>query len=154
MISNETRRHYRAVLSGIHPHTQNYKVLKHILENGSIRQDIAWEEYSISRLGAVIFNLNNMGVDFETEWQIDEKTKRPMKFITYSLADSFPSEEEAAERKRAVKNANNSFERRILLKEISDINKKLTLNSLRTLKEKAEWLLSKEQEKEEQLTLF
>lgn len=154
MISNETRRHYRAVLSGIDPHTQNYKVLKHILENGSIRQDIAWEEYSISRLGAVIFNLNNMGVDFETEWQIDEKTKKPMKFMTYSLADSFPSEEEAEARKRAAKNVKNSFERRILLKEINDINKKLTLNSLRTLKEKAEWLLAKELEKEEQLTLF
>lgn len=154
MISNETRRHYRVLLSNLDPNTQKYRVMKHLLENGSIRQDIAWEEYGFSRLGDIIYKLHNIGVDFETEWLIDEKTKRPMNFMTYSLADSFPDENEIEERKKNAKNIKSNPERQRLLKELREISKKLSVGSLKEIKVKADWLASREQEKDEQLRLF
>lgn len=154
MLSKETKMYYRTFLSILNPDTQKYTVMKHILENGSIRQDVAWQKYRISRLGAVIYNLTALGADFKTAWLIDEATKTPMKFMTYSLADSFPSEEEVEERKKNAKSGNSSFERSLLMKELREINKKLTLSSLRELRDKAKFLLEKEQEKEEQLSMF
>lgn len=154
MISKETTRHYRVLLSNLDPHTQAYRVLKHILDNGSIRQDIAWEEYGFSRLGAVIFNLHNAGVNFKTEWRIDEATKKPMKFITYLLDDSYPDEKEVEQRKLSVKRQSVSPARQKLISELTEKSKKLSADSLEVLRAKADWLLTKESEQVEQLSLF
>ena len=68
--------------------TQQYIVLKHILEEGSIISLEAFSKYEITRLSARIFELRNMGVKIFTEERAVKNKFGKYKIFTKDIEDA------------------------------------------------------------------
>lgn len=56
--------------------TQNYQVLEHLKTHGSITSWQAFEEYGITRIGARIHELREMGFKIRTDMMGSKTTKK------------------------------------------------------------------------------
>lgn len=59
-------RDYKPILASLPEDSHKHKILKHMIEHGSITQLEAWNRYDCMRLGARICELRHKGVNIET----------------------------------------------------------------------------------------
>lgn len=81
----------RQLLSQIPEGTQSYKILKHILDKGSITTIEAFFDYGITRLSARIYDLRyTYGIQIDTE-NVVKKTPEGgyVKYGRYSLGGNY-----------------------------------------------------------------
>ncbi len=52
--------------------TKTSLIKKFLIENGHITAKTAWDEFGAERLGSIIFNLRQRGMDIETVMQVDK----------------------------------------------------------------------------------
>lgn len=81
----------RQLLSQVPEGTQSYKILKYILDKGSITTIEAFVHYGITRLSARIYDLRHTyGIQIDTENVIIKKQKGGyVKYARYSLGGNY-----------------------------------------------------------------
>jgi hypothetical protein len=80
------RKKYVRLLKNIDEETQNYTVLKHLLDKGSITSMEAFSEYGITRLSAKVFDLRGLGVDINTRMVTKKKNGKTVSYGVYEVA--------------------------------------------------------------------
>lgn len=83
---NQLTEKYTPILQDLQQNGQKYKVLNHMLTNGSITSMEAFRRYRITRISAVIFDLRAMGVDIETEMVTKKRKGETLHYGVYRVA--------------------------------------------------------------------
>lgn len=64
--------------------TKTSLIKKVLIERGNITAKTAWEQFSAERLGSIIYNLRQRGMDIETQMQVSkDKYGNTVQFANY-----------------------------------------------------------------------
>jgi hypothetical protein len=86
-MTHSTHTDYSVFLAGLQEGTQNYKVLKHLIDKGSITSLEAFFDYKITRLSGRIYELRDMGLDIISEMASTKSNGVITRYAVYRLKE-------------------------------------------------------------------
>lgn len=84
-MNKKVRKKYTKILNTMQQDTQNYKILKHLLEKGSITTFDAFSKYGITRLSGRIFDLKDMGINIVSNIVYKKVKGNPVHYAVYTV---------------------------------------------------------------------
>lgn len=73
------------ILNNLQEGSQNYKILKHLLDNGTITTFDAFAKYRITRLSGRIFDLKELGVNIESNIVYKKTEGETVHYAVYTV---------------------------------------------------------------------
>lgn len=84
-MNAKVRKKYKKILDNLQEGSQNYKILKHLLEHGSITTFEAFSKFKITRLSGRIFDLKELGVNIESNIVYKKKKGETVHYAVYTV---------------------------------------------------------------------
>ena len=84
-MNKKVRKKYTTLLNNMQQDSQNYKILKHLLEHDSITTFDAFSKYGITRLSGRIFDLKDLGVNIDSTMVYKKVKGNPVHYAVYTV---------------------------------------------------------------------
>lgn len=84
-MNAKVRKKYKKILNNLQEGTQIHKILKHLLEHGSITTFDAFKTYRITRLSGRIFELKELGVNIDSQIVYKKEKGNPVHYAVYTV---------------------------------------------------------------------
>lgn len=84
-MNKKVRKKYTKILNTMQQGTQNYKILKHLLEHDSITTFDAFSKYGITRLSGRIYDLKDLGVNIDSTIVYKKVKGNPVHYAVYTV---------------------------------------------------------------------
>lgn len=84
-MNKKVRKKYTKILNTMQQDTQNYKILKHLLEHDSITTFDAFSKYGITRLSGRIYDLKELGVNIDSTIVYKKVKGNPVHYAVYTV---------------------------------------------------------------------
>lgn len=84
-MNKKVRKKYTKILNTMQQGTQNYKILKHLLEHDSITTFDAFSKYGITRLSGRIYDLKDLGVNIDSTIVYKKVKGNPVHYAVYKV---------------------------------------------------------------------
>lgn len=84
-MNKKVRNKYKKILSSMQKDTQNYKILKHLLDKGNITTFDAFSRYGITRLSGRIYDLKDLGVNIDSTMVYKKVKGNPVHYAVYTV---------------------------------------------------------------------
>lgn len=84
-MNKKVRKKYTKILNMMQQGTQNYKILKHLLDKGSITTFDAFSRYGITRLSGRIYDLKELGVKIDSTIVYRKVKGNPVHYAVYTV---------------------------------------------------------------------
>ena len=84
-MNAKVRKKYMKILGNMQEGSQNYKILKHLLDHGTITTFDAFTKYRITRLSGRIFDLKELGVNIESNIVYKKTEGETVHYAVYTV---------------------------------------------------------------------
>lgn len=84
-MNKKVRKKYTKILNNLQEGSQNYKILKHLLDHGTITTFDAFNKYRITRLSGRIFDLKELGVNIEANIVYKKTEGETVHYAVYTV---------------------------------------------------------------------